>query len=74
VESKQAAGEEITEEDAKQIIETCMRVLFYRDARSLNRFQIATIKAEGTTISEPITLDTEWKFAEGLRGYGAQTQ
>lgn len=28
---------EITEEEAKKIITDCMRVLFYRDARSLNK-------------------------------------
>lgn len=29
--------EELTEEQAKKIIEECMKVLFYRDARSLNK-------------------------------------
>ncbi|THH04269.1 hypothetical protein EW145_g5646 [Phellinidium pouzarii] len=66
--------DQLTEEEARKIIEQSMRVLFYRDARSLNKFQIATITAEGATISDPITLDTEWAFAEGIRGYGAQTQ
>lgn len=28
---------ELTEEEARQIIEECMRVLFYRDARSLDK-------------------------------------
>jgi len=27
----------LTEEEATKIMETCMRVLFYRDARSLNK-------------------------------------
>lgn len=73
VESKGGSGN-VSEKEAREIIENCMRVLFYRDARSLNKFQIATITEDGSSISEDITLDTEWKFAEGLRGYGAQTQ
>lgn len=33
-----------------------MRVLFYRDCRSLNRIQIAKATAEGTIISDPYTV------------------
>ncbi|KAJ8519175.1 hypothetical protein ONZ45_g3814 [Pleurotus djamor] len=64
----------LTEEEAIKIIENSMRVLFYRDARSLNKFQIATITASGVSISESRHLETSWSFAEGIRGYGAQTQ
>jgi 20S proteasome subunit beta 7 len=64
----------LTEEEARKIIEESMRVLYYRDARSINKFQIATITAEGISISESCQLDTSWSFAEGIRGYGAQTQ
>ena len=59
----------LTSEDAKKLLEDCMRVLYYRDARSLNKFQIARIDAEGITISSPYSIDTEWKFAENIRGY-----
>jgi 20S proteasome subunit beta 7 len=64
----------LTEEEATKIMETCLKVLFYRDARSLNKFQIATVTQNGVTISESRSVQTEWGFAEGLRGYGAQTQ
>jgi len=64
----------LTEDEARKILEESMRVLFYRDARSINQFQIATITAQGTSISEPRQLDTSWSFAEGIRGYGAQTE
>ncbi|KAI0804504.1 nucleophile aminohydrolase [Irpex lacteus] len=64
----------LTEQEARKVIEDSMRVLFYRDARSLNKFQISTVTDAGVTISEPIQLDTSWGFAEGIRGYGAQTQ
>ncbi|CCM00032.1 uncharacterized protein FIBRA_02058 [Fibroporia radiculosa] len=76
----------LTEEDARQLLHDCMRVLYYRDARSLDKsnsftasysislYQLATVTATGVSISDQIKLDTTWAFAEGLRGYGAQTQ
>ncbi|KAM6499349.1 proteasome endopeptidase complex beta subunit [Amanita muscaria] len=64
----------LTEEQAQNILEECMRVLYYRDARSLDKFQIATITEEGIRISETRHLASSWSFAEGIRGYGAQTQ
>ncbi|RDB25836.1 putative proteasome subunit beta type-7 [Hypsizygus marmoreus] len=64
----------LTEDEALKIIEQCMRVLFYRDARSLDKYQVAKITAEGATISDTRRLDTTWSFAEGIRGYGAQTE
>ncbi|TIA89278.1 hypothetical protein E3P81_02994 [Wallemia ichthyophaga] len=66
--------EPLNKEDALDIIKTCMKVLFYRDARSLNKFQVATITKEGSEISQSMSVDTEWGFAEGIRGYGGQTQ
>ncbi|KAI9458983.1 proteasome endopeptidase complex beta subunit [Boletus coccyginus] len=64
----------LTEEQARKILEDSMRVLFYRDARSLNKYQLATITAAGVRISDSLQLETSWDFAEGIRGYGAQTQ
>ncbi|KAH6896222.1 nucleophile aminohydrolase [Coprinopsis sp. MPI-PUGE-AT-0042] len=66
--------ETLTEEEALAIMEKCMRVLFYRDARSLDKYQIATVTEKGVNISESKYLTTSWSFAEGIRGYGAQTQ
>ncbi|KAH7102463.1 proteasome endopeptidase complex, beta subunit [Auriculariales sp. MPI-PUGE-AT-0066] len=73
---KYVEGRETTlaEEEARQIMEDCMKVLFYRDARSLNKYQIATVTAKGISISESLSAPTEWSFAEQIRGYGAQTQ
>ncbi|KAF7290551.1 Proteasome subunit beta [Mycena indigotica] len=65
---------ELTADEARKILEDSMRVLFYRDARSLDQYQIATITADGVHITESRKLETAWSFAEGIRGYGAQTQ
>ena len=32
----------LTEQDAEKIIEDCMKVLFYRDARSLNKVRLTS--------------------------------
>jgi len=64
----------LTEAEARRILEDALRVLFYRDARSINQYQIATITVNGAEISGSLKLETTWGFAEGLRGYGAQTQ
>ncbi|KAG2187640.1 hypothetical protein INT44_005330 [Umbelopsis vinacea] len=61
----------LTEEEAIKIIDDCMRVLFYRDARSINKLQRAKITAEGFEITEPYSVTTEWAFAETIMGYGA---
>jgi len=53
-------------------MEDCLRVLYYRDARSLNRIQIATISAEGPAISEPFELQTNWDV--GIIKYGGDVK
>ncbi|KDE08222.1 20S proteasome subunit beta 7 [Microbotryum lychnidis-dioicae p1A1 Lamole] len=60
----------LSEVDARALLEQCMKVLFYRDARSINKFQIASVTSRGVEISESMKAPTEWSFAEGLRGYG----
>lgn len=38
----------------------------------VRQYQIATITSAGIEISESKSNETNWMFAEGLRGYGAQ--
>jgi len=60
-------------EGAKKLLETCLRVLFYRDARTINRVQIATITALGAQVSDPYELSTDWEtsgtiiYKDGVR-------
>nr|ODN77284.1 20S proteasome subunit beta 7 [Cryptococcus depauperatus CBS 7841] len=67
-------GPLLTAEEAESLLNECMKVLFYRDARSINKYQVATITEQGINISDSKSASTEWGFAEGLRGYGAQVQ
>eukprot|EP00052_Salpingoeca_macrocollata_P030709 m.320682 g.320682 ORF g.320682 m.320682 type:complete len:263 (+) comp24329_c0_seq1:54-842(+) len=59
----------MTEEEAVALLEKCLRVLFYRDARSLNRYEIATVTADGVKVSAPRSADTNWAIAHLVRGY-----
>lgn len=64
----------VTREQAVEAIKECMKVLFYRDARSLDRYSIAVVTREGgVELKEDEKLEGQsWAFAEGIRGYGTQ--
>jgi 20S proteasome subunit beta 7 len=64
----------LTREQAVDVIKECMKVLFYRDARSLDRYSIAVVTKDGVELSEDEQLEKQsWAFAERIRGYGTQT-
>jgi len=70
----EASVANITKEQAIETIKTCLKVLFYRDARSLNKYSLAVISEEGVNLTHGIELENQsWKFADTIRGYGAQT-
>ena len=48
---------------ARALLEDCLRVLFYRDCRALNRVQLAKATADGVLISPPYELETNWDSA-----------
>lgn len=52
--------EDLTEEEGRAILVDAMRVLFYRDCRSINRIQIGKVDASGVTVDEPVRMDTKW--------------
>eukprot|EP00602_Paraphysomonas_sp_CaronLab_P003489 CAMPEP_0185024194 /NCGR_PEP_ID=MMETSP1103-20130426/7162_1 /TAXON_ID=36769 /ORGANISM="Paraphysomonas bandaiensis, Strain Caron Lab Isolate" /LENGTH=240 /DNA_ID=CAMNT_0027557095 /DNA_START=57 /DNA_END=779 /DNA_ORIENTATION=+ len=54
---------DMEEGEARALLEDCLRVLFYRDCRASNKIQIAKATADGTLISEPYELSTNWETA-----------
>lgn len=55
--------EGMSEEEARELLEECMKVLFYRDCRTINKFICARITKEGgPEVSEPYSLETNWEF------------
>ncbi|KAF1971358.1 proteasome component PRE4 [Bimuria novae-zelandiae CBS 107.79] len=64
----------VSKEEAVNLVKECMKVLFYRDARSMDKYSIATITKEGVDLDENVQLENQsWAFAEQIRGYGTQT-
>ncbi|KAL8855736.1 MAG: hypothetical protein Q9178_007607 [Gyalolechia marmorata] len=65
----------VTREQAVNAVKECMKVLFYRDARSLDKYSIAVItKGAGVELKEDEQLENQsWAFAEMIKGYGTQT-
>eukprot|EP01130_Rhizamoeba_saxonica_P004122 TRINITY_DN1699_c0_g1_i1.p1 TRINITY_DN1699_c0_g1~~TRINITY_DN1699_c0_g1_i1.p1 ORF type:complete len:228 (-),score=65.25 TRINITY_DN1699_c0_g1_i1:58-741(-) len=59
---RDAYHENLEEADARKILEDSMRVLFYRDARTINRVEFGKVTADGVEISDAVELDTEWDF------------
>ena len=64
-----ADNPDMTIDEAKEVMIRCLRVLFYRDCRSLNRFQIGVVSPTEVSISEPLSADTDWSCGEFLSGY-----
>jgi 20S proteasome subunit beta 7 len=66
---RQAYRPDLSFEQAKRILEDCLRVLYYRDARASNRIQIASVSPQGLIISEPYELETDWEFGRHVHGH-----
>ncbi|KAM7437161.1 Proteasome subunit beta type-4 [Porites harrisoni] len=56
-------------DQARQVIVNCLRVLFYRDARSLNKYEVAVITKDGAVIEPATSADTNWDIAPLVKGY-----
>ena len=61
----------LSKEDAVQLVKDCMKVLFYRDARSLDKYSIAVVSkgAEDVELKTDEKLENQsWAFADRIRG------
>lgn len=66
----------LTKDEAIEMLKTCLSMGYYRDATTINKFQIAVCSSEGLTkflkslsnrfkgitISEPFALDAKWDY------------
>ena len=68
-----ASVEDVDQETAVKLVKEAMKVLFYRDARSMDKYSIAVITKKGVELHEDEKLENQsWAFAEQIRGYGTQ--
>merc|ERR1712054_182900 len=66
-------GKDMTAVQARETLETCMKVLFYRDCRAINKLQFAELSKDGVKITDPSTpvvLQTEWKMQKMINPGG----
>lgn len=69
----EASVKNVTKEQAVNAVKECMKVLFYRDARSMDRYSLAVITKDGVDLKEDEKLENQsWAFADQIRGYGTQ--
>eukprot|EP00941_MAST-03F_sp_MAST-3F-sp1_P004954 g4954.t1 len=54
--------EGMSKDEAKQLLDNCMRVLYYRDCRTMNKIQCATVTENGVEVSEPYVMETKWDY------------
>jgi 20S proteasome subunit beta 7 len=69
----EASVPDVTKEMAIDAVKACMKVLFYRDARSLDQYSIAVVTKDGVDLKEDEKLENQsWAFADQIKGYGTQ--
>eukprot|EP00536_Pseudo-nitzschia_multiseries_P000089 jgi/Psemu1/299843/fgenesh1_kg.2_\ len=63
---------DLSEGEARAMLEDCMKVLFYRDCRASARIQLAKCTSEGCIISDPYNLDHSngWNAPSMIRASG----
>lgn len=58
-----------TEAEARDLVKRAMEVLYYRDARSLNRYQVFVIKEDGVHKDEIREFGGSWSTAHYVGGF-----
>ncbi|KAI6249664.1 putative proteasome subunit beta type-7 [Erysiphe necator] len=67
------AATKLSLESAINAVKESLKVLYYRDARSMDKYSIAVITKDGIELKENEKLENQsWAFAEKIRGYGTQ--
>ena len=52
--------DDMSEQEARELILDCMKVMFYRDKKSIDKVQISTVTKAGVTMHEPIDVPSQW--------------
>lgn len=62
---------DLSEGEARALLEDCLKVLFYRDGRASAKVQLAKCDASGVLLSDPYDLqDLQWNAPEFVRPVG----
>eukprot|EP00794_Sanderia_malayensis_P006519 gene6519-7263_t len=58
---------QISQDEAVNLITDCLRVLYYRDARSLNKVEIAVVTEDGVQVRSNVSIDSNWEIAHMIK-------
>ncbi len=53
---------DLSEAEARQLMEECMRVMFYRDKKATDEIQICTVTKKGVKIEPSYRISSEWQL------------
>ncbi|BFZ14135.1 hypothetical protein BsWGS_17174 [Bradybaena similaris] len=60
---------ELSAQEAVQLIDRCMSLLYYRDKLAFYKYQIAVITREGVIMKSPVEVQTNWDTAYMVSDY-----
>lgn len=71
----EADSKNLSEEDGILLVRECMKVLYYRDGRALDKYSLVVLnKQEGVKFFKNLKCEEmNWSFAKDVKGYGTQT-
>ncbi len=62
--------DDLTEDEATDVIKECLRVCFLRDCRASKRYHLAVVGKDGKArVEKPEEIDTNWQIAKEIKGY-----
>ena len=59
----------LSQDQAKEILMKCLRVSYLRDCRATNKYHISVINNDGAKVEGPLTIDSNWEVAKMIKGY-----
>ena len=62
-------GGVITEAQARDVLDRCLKLLYYRDGRAYDKYSLAVCTAEGVRVEECKQLETNWAIATQVASY-----
>lgn len=62
-------GGDLTLDEAKELIRSCVRLCFYRDCRASPRFHLAVVNKDGAVVEEAKEIDSNWEHAKLIKGF-----
>ena len=54
---------DMSEAEARAMMEKCLRVLYYRDKKASDEIQICKITKDGVNIEQPYVIESEWNLS-----------